>query len=715
MSNLDQAMEKSKNQTKGSRTKILLRLLKLVNSTSPWMLIVSMITIVLAAASNVIGSLFIERLINNYIVPLTKEKVPNYGPLATAIAVMFGIYAIGFLSNYLFNMLMGVLAQKVQYRVRNEMFVHMESLPISYFDQNEFGDIMSRYTNDIDTLMQMISQSIPQFTNSALSLLFVVVAMFSLSWQLTVFSFIIFALSFGIVRYLTVRSSHFFQVQQKKLGQINGYNEEMLNGLKVIKVFSHEPQSKEGFDKYNDELRQASGKANTYATILFPIMGNMGNLLYVLIAFVVGAAAINSWAPLSLGAIGSFLQLSKQFSMPIAQISQQLNSIVMALAGAERIFNLEDQKSEADQGTVTLSKKNDEVGSKGMGNLLYVLIAFVVGAAAINSWAPLSLGAIGSFLQLSKQFSMPIAQISQQLNSIVMALAGAERIFNLEDQKSEADQGTVTLSKKNDEVGSKWYWNVPQKDGSTKKVQVRGHIIFDHVNFSYVPDHQILHDISINAKPGMKVALVGETGAGKTTISNMLNRFYDIDSGTITYDGIPIKNIKKDDLRKSLSIVLQETHLFTGTIMDNIRFGNPDASDDDVYQAAKLSHADEFIHDLDHGYETVIDGDGGDLSQGQIQLLSIARAMIADEPVMILDEATSSIDTRTEKMVQAGMDNLLTGRTSFVIAHRLSTIVNSDLILVLDHGHIIEHGNHDELIKQKGYYYELYTGKKEIQ
>ena len=624
MSNLDQAMEKSKNQTKGSRTKILLRLLKLVNSTSPWMLIVSMITIVLAAASNVIGSLFIERLVNNYIVPLTKEKVPNYGPLATAIAVMFGIYAIGFLSNYLFNMLMGVLAQKVQYRVRNEMFVHMESLPISYFDQNEFGDIMSRYTNDIDTLMQMISQSIPQFTNSALSLLFVVVAMFSLSWQLTVFSFIIFALSFGIVRYLTVRSSHFFQVQQKKLGQINGYNEEMLNGLKVIKVFSHEPQSKEGFDKYNDELRQASGKANTYATILFPIMGNMGNLLYV-------------------------------------------------------------------------------------------LIAFVVGAAAINSWAPLSLGAIGSFLQLSKQFSMPIAQISQQLNSIVMALAGAERIFNLEDQKSEADQGTVTLSKKNDEVGSKWYWNVPQKDGSTKKVQVRGHIIFDHVNFSYVPDHQILHDISINAKPGMKVALVGETGAGKTTISNMLNRFYDIDSGTITYDGIPIKNIKKDDLRKSLSIVLQETHLFTGTIMDNIRFGNPDASDDDVYQAAKLSHADEFIHDLDHGYETVIDGDGGDLSQGQIQLLSIARAMIADEPVMILDEATSSIDTRTEKMVQAGMDNLLTGRTSFVIAHRLSTIVNSDLILVLDHGHIIEHGNHDELIKQKGYYYELYTGKKEIQ
>ena len=622
MSNLDKALE-NKDQANGHRMKTLGRLLRLIVKTSPWMLTVSMIMIVLAAASNVIGSLFIERLINNYIMPLTKEKVPNYGPLEIAIAVMFGIYAIGFLSNYLFNMLMGVLAQKVQYRVRNEMFTHMESLPISYFDQNEFGDIMSRYTNDIDTLMQMISQSIPQFTNSALSLLFVVCAMFSLSWQLTLFSFIIFALSIGIVRFLTVKSGNYFQIQQKKLGQINGYNEEMLNGLKVIKVFSHEPESKAGFDKYNEELRQASGRANTYATVLFPIMGNIGNLLYVLIAFIGGAVAINQWAPLSLGAVGSFLQLSRQFSMPIAQISQQLNSIVMALAGAERIFNLEDQASEPDDGTVTISK--------------------------------------------------------------------------------------------GDEVGSNWNWNVPQKDGSIKKVPVRGHIVFDHVNFSYVPEHQILHDISIDAKPGMKVALVGETGAGKTTISNMLNRFYEINSGTITYDGIPIKNIKKDDLRQSLSIVLQETHLFTGTIMDNIRFGNPDASDDDVYQAAKLSHADEFIHNLDHGYQTVIDGDGGDLSQGQMQLLSIARAMIADEPVMILDEATSSIDTRTEKMVQAGMDNLLAGRTSFVIAHRLSTIVNSDLILVLDHGHIIERGNHEELLKQKGYYYELYTGKKEIQ
>ena len=617
---MDQVKEKT--QPKGNRIKVLGRLLKLVLTTSPWMLVVSIITIILAAASAVIGSLFIERLIDTYVTPLLHEKVPNYGPLFNAILVMFGIYAIGFLSNYLFSMLMGVLAQKVQFRVRNETFTHMESLPIAYFDQNNYGDIMSRYTNDIDTLMQMISQSLPQFLNSALSLIFVIVAMFSLSWQLTLFSFIIFALSFGIVRFLTVRSSHYFKVQQNKLGQINGYDEEMLNGLKVIKVFSHEPEAEEGFDKFNEELRGASGKANTYATILFPIMGNMGNLLYVLIAFIGGAAAINGWAPLTLGAIASFLQLPRQFSMPIAQISQQLNSIVLALAGAQRIFELEDEPSEVDNGDVIMSP--------------------------------------------------------------------------------------------NKEVKNSWYWDVPEKNGDIKKVPIKGHIVFDHVNFSYVPEHQILYDINIDAKPGMKVALVGETGAGKTTISNMLNRFYEIQSGKITYDGVPISQIRKNDLRHSLSIVLQETHLFTGTIMDNIRFGKPDASDDEVYQAARLAHADEFIHELDDGYETVIDGDGGDLSQGQMQLLSIARAMIADEPVMILDEATSSIDTRTERMVQAGMDNLLAGRTSFVIAHRLSTIVNSDLILVLDHGHIIERGTHEELLKQKGYYYELYTGKKEL-
>ena len=560
-------MDQAKQHTKGNRLKVLGRLLKVVLTTSPWMLIVSVITIILAAGSAVIGSLFIERLIDTYVTPLLHEKVPNYGPLLNAILVMFGIYAIGFISNYLFSMLMGVLAQKVQFRVRNETFTHMESLPIAYFDQNNYGDIMSRYTNDIDTLMQMISQSLPQFLNSALSLIFVIVAMFSLSWQLTLFSFIIFGLSFGIVRFLTVKSSYYFKVQQNKLGQINGYDEEMLNGLKVIKVFSHEPEAEEGFDKFNEELRGASGKANTYATVLFPIMGNMGNLLYVLIAFIGGAAAINGWAPLTLGAIASFLQLSRQFSMPIAQISQQLNSIVLALAGAQRIFELEDEPSEVDNGDVIMSA--------------------------------------------------------------------------------------------NPEVKNSWYWDVPEKNGDVKKVPIKGHIVFDHVNFSYVPEKQILHDINIDAKPGMKVALVGETGAGKTTISNMLNRFYEIQSGKITYDGVPISQIRKNDLRHSLSIVLQETHLFTGTIMDNIRFGKPDASDDEVYQAARLAHADEFIHELDDGYETVIDGDGGDLSQGQMQLLSIARAMIADEPVMILDEATSSIDTRTERMVQASYPSLL--------------------------------------------------------
>lgn len=621
MSSLDKAAKTKNDNMRGKRGATLWRLLKLVNSTSPWMLITSMIAIVLAAGSAVTGSLFIERLINDYIMPLTKEAHPNYGPLLTAIEVMFGIYAIGFISNYFFTMLMGVLAQKVQYRVRNEMFTHMETLPISYFDQNDYGDIMSRYTNDIDTLMQMISQSIPQFMNSALNLFFVIIAMFSLSWQLTIFSMIIFALSLGIVRFLTTRSSHYFQSQQRELGQVNGYNEEMLNGLKVIKVFSHEPDAKANFNKYNEALRQASGKANTYSTILFPIMGNLGNLLYVIIAVLGGAVAIEGWAPLSLGVIGAFLQLSKQFTQPIAQISQQLNSIVMALAGAKRIFDLEDEPSEVDSGDVTISK--------------------------------------------------------------------------------------------NQSVKGAWHWNVPQKDGSIKQVTVKGHIVFDNVNFSYSPDKQILYNISLDAKPREKVALVGQTGAGKTTISNMLNRFYEIDSGTITYDGIPINRIKKDDLRHSLSIVLQDTHMFTGTVMDNIRFGNPEASDDDVYQAAHLSHADEFIHHLDEGYQTVIDGEGGDLSQGQMQLLSIARAMIADEPVMILDEATSSIDTQTEKLVQAGMDNLLAGRTSFVIAHRLSTIVNSDLIMVLDHGHIIEKGNHKQLLAQRGYYYELYTGKKE--
>lgn len=605
-----------------SQMQTLTRLLKYVYRVSPAALIVSLVSVIISAAASVVGSLFIEQVIDRYITPMLKQNSPDFGPLAHAVLLMAGIYAIGLVANYLFTLLMMVLSQQVQKQIRNEMFTHMQRLPIAFFDQNEYGDIMSRYTNDIDTLMQMISQALPMFANSVFSVVFVLAGMFYLSWQLTLVSLVVVLLSLGVVRYLTGKSSYYFDQQQKTVGTVNGYNEEMLNGLKVIKVFSHEPEAKADFDRYNDQLRIASGKANTYATILFPIMGNIGNLLYVLIALLGGAAILAGNIPLTLGALASFMQLSKAFIMPIAQISQQLNAIVLAIAGARRIFQVLDEKVEVDDGQVTIEEKPG--------------------------------------------------------------------------------------------VKNAWQWKVPTENGF-KYVPVKGHIVFDHVNFGYVPGKQILHDISLEAKPGMKVALVGETGAGKTTISSMINRFYEINSGTITYDGIDIKDIKKDDLRKSVSIVLQETHMFTGNIMENIRFGRPDASDDDVYQAARLARADEFIHDLDDGYETVIDGGGSDLSQGQLQLLSIARAMIADKPVMILDEATSSIDTRTERLVQAGMDNLLAGRTSFVIAHRLSTIVNSDLIMVLDHGRVLEAGNHDQLLAKQGYYYELYTGKKEIQ
>ncbi|GHN41368.1 multidrug ABC transporter ATP-binding and permease protein [Lactobacillus delbrueckii] len=605
-----------------SQMQTLTRLLKYVYRVSPAALIVSLVSVIISAAASVVGSLFIEQVIDRYITPMLKQKSPDFGPLAHAVLLMAGVYAIGLVANYLFTLLMMVLSQQVQKQIRNEMFTHMQRLPIAFFDQNEYGDIMSRYTNDIDTLMQMISQALPMFANSVFSVVFVLAGMFYLSWQLTLVSLVVVLLSLGVVRYLTGKSSYYFDQQQKTVGTVNGYNEEMLNGLKVIKVFSHEPEAKADFDRYNDQLRIASSKANTYATILFPIMGNIGNLLYVLIALLGGAAILAGNIPLTLGALASFMQLSKAFIMPIAQISQQLNAIVLAIAGARRIFQVLDEKVEVDDGQVTIEEKPG--------------------------------------------------------------------------------------------VKNAWQWKLPTENGF-KYVPVKGHIVFDHVSFGYVPGKQILHDISLEAKPGMKVALVGETGAGKTTISSMINRFYEINSGTITYDGIDIKDIKKGDLRKSVSIVLQETHMFTGNIMENIRFGRPDASDDDVYQAARLARADEFIHDLDDGYETVIDGGGSDLSQGQLQLLSIARAMIADKPVMILDEATSSIDTRTERLVQAGMDNLLAGRTSFVIAHRLSTIVNSDLIIVLDHGRILEAGNHDQLLAKQGYYYELYTGKKEIQ
>ena len=614
-------MTKKQNSNEPSQAKTLWRLIKYIYQVSPASLIISLVAIIISAGATVYGSLFIEQMIDKYITPMLKQSTPNFAPLIHAILFMACIYAVGVVANYLFTLLMMLVSQRVQKQIRDEMFTHMQHLPIAFFDQNEYGDVMSRYTNDIDTLMQMISQALPMLVNSAFNVAFVLVGMLVLSWQLTIVSLIVVCLSIGIVKYLTGKSSHFFNIQQKTVGEVNGYNEEMLTGLKVVKVFSHEKEAEAQFDVYNEQLRNASAKANTYSTILFPIMGNVGNLLYVLIAFIGGAAVLAGSLPLTLGALASFMQLSKAFIMPIAQISQQLNVIVLAIAGGNRIFELLDQKAEIDDGDVTIEQKPG--------------------------------------------------------------------------------------------VKNAWQWNLPAE--GNKKVPVKGHIVFDHVNFGYVPGKQILYDVSLDAKPGMKVALVGETGAGKTTISSMINRFYEINSGTITYDGIDIKQIKKDSLRQSVSVVLQETHMFTGTIMDNIRFGRPDASDDEVYQAARLARADEFIHELDDGYQTVIDGSGGDLSQGQMQLLSIARAMIADEPVMILDEATSSIDTRTERLVQAGMDNLLAGRTSFVIAHRLSTIVNSDLILVLDHGHVIEAGNHDQLLAKKGYYYELYTGKKEIQ
>lgn len=597
----------------------LRRLLKFIISTYKVTFSLSMLAIIIAAASTVAGSLFLQRLIDDYIVPMTKQSVPNFGTLLQAIVVMGTIYLIGVIATFFFTRTMAVLGQRLQKKIRDEMFIHMEKLPISYFDQNDYGDVMSRFTNDVDTLMQMISQSIPQFLNSLFNLVFVVIGMLTLSPLLTLISFVVFGLSIGVVKFLTSKSSSYFKQQQNKMGHVNGYGEEILNGLKVVKVFSHEPMVKAQFNLLNQDLKTVSGNANGFATMLFPIMGNVGNLLYVLIALIGGTFVVNGVSGLTLGAIAAFLQLSRSFSMPIAQISQQLNTIVLALAGAQRIFQLQDEVEEEDHGQVTITH--------------------------------------------------------------------------------------------DDQVKSQWFWH-NTADGSTRPV--RGKIVFEHVDFGYVPGKTILHDINIDAKPGMKIALVGQTGAGKTTISNMINRFYEISAGKLTFDGIDVRDINKSALRQAMAIVLQETNLFSGTVMDNIRFGNPEATDNEIFHAAKLAHADQFIKDLENGFNTRIDGDGSDLSQGQKQLLSIARAMVSDTPLMILDEATSSIDTKTERLVQAGMDNLLAGRTSFVIAHRLSTIANADLILVIDHGRIIEQGNHEELIEKHGEYYQLYTGKKEL-
>lgn len=586
------------------------RLIALIFSQYKGWLVIAFIAIIISALAGVAGSLFIQRLIDDYVLPLMRSNHPNYGPLLEAILIMGALFYTGVLATVAYSQIMAVLGQRIQKSIRDQMFTKMESLPLRYFDENDYGNVMSRYTNDVDTLTQLITQSFPQFIVATFNVVFALVAMVSLSPILTLISLLIFATSIVIVRWLTARSSKYFRAQQASIGSLNAFIEEMLNGQKVIKVFSHEATVKQEFDQYNDDLRNDARLANGFSTMLFPIMGNLGNLLYVLIAIAGGALAITHASLLTLGTIAAFLQLSRSFSQPIAQISQQLNAIIQAMAGAGRIFQLLDEAPEADSGTVTLTQR-----------------------------------------------------------------------------------------------GESWCW----QDGD-KQLPVRGQISFKDVSFEYPNSDAGLHDISFDVEAGEKIALVGETGAGKTTITNMLNRFYDIDSGQITYDGINITRINKEALRRSVAIVLQETHLFSGTIADNIRYGRMTATDDEVIAAAKLANADKFIETLPDKYETQITGNGSELSSGQQQMLSIARAALVDPPVMILDEATSNIDSRTEQLVQAGMDNLMTGRTTFAIAHRLSTVFNADLILVIGDGRIVESGTHEALLAKHGKYYELYTG-----
>ena len=592
-----------------------------------------LVCILLSALAGVAGSLFIQTVIDDYISPLLLEANPVFSGLLKAVLFMAGIYLFGVLSTFFYNRLMVSIAQGILKEVRDSMFSHMQKLPIRYFDTTSHGDIMSHYTNDADTLRQMLTQSIPQMFSSIITIVAVFCAMIYTSPILTLFVVVFIALILMVTKKITGNSAKFFIAQQVSLGRLNGYIEEMIHGQKVIKVFCHEEESKHEFDKKNAELCQNATNANMFANILMPIMMNLGNLQYVLIAVLGGALAINGVGGLTLGAIASFLQLSKSFTQPIGQISQQFNSIIMALAGAERIFHLLDEEVETDGGYVTLVNAKYE-----NGNLV----------------------------------------------------------------ESEKRTGL-------------WAWKHPHSDGTITYTELQGHVILDDVDFGYTENKMVLHDVSLFAEPGQKVAFVGATGAGKTTITNLINRFYDIADGKIRYDGININKIKKDDLRRSLGVVLQDVNLFTGTVMENIRYGKLDAADEECIAAAKLANAHDFISMLPEGYNTILSGDGSGLSQGQRQLISIARAAVADPPVMILDEATSSIDTRTEAIVQKGMDSLMKGRTVFVIAHRLSTVKNSDVIMVLEQGHIIERGTHDQLIEQKGKYYQLYTGAFELE
>ena len=609
------------------------RLMKYVTEKYKFQFILVFFCILISAVATTAVSLSLRYLLDDFILPLVGQKTPDFAGLYKALTVLGVIFLAGVIATFIYTRMMVYIGQGVLKRVRDDMFEHMQTLPIRYFDQNTNGSIMSLYTNDTDTLRQMISQSMPQLLNSGITIISVFVSMLILSIPLTVVTMIMVGIMVFCSKKSAGQSGAYFAKQQKDLGTVNGYIEEMMNGQKVVKVFCHEEENMQNFKKLNDELYISADRANTFANFLGPINAQIGNISYVICAIVGGVLALGKVGGFTLGGLASFLTFNKSFSMPINQISMQMNAIVMAMAGADRIFKLMDEKEELDEGYVTLVNAKEEDG-----------------------------------------------------------------------KLTECEERT-----------ERWAWkHTHQNDGSVDYVEVKGEVVFNGVDFGYNDEKIVLHDIKLYAKPGQKIAFVGSTGAGKTTITNLINRFYDIQEGKIRYDGINITKIKKDDLRRSLGIVLQDTHLFTGTIKENIRYGKLDATDEEVYEAARLAHADQFIKMLPKGYDTMLSGDGEELSQGQRQLLSIARAAVANPPVLILDEATSSIDTRTESIVQKGMDNLMKGRTVFVIAHRLSTIRNSDAIIVLDHGKIIERGDHEDLIKLKGTYYQLYTGKLEL-